>query len=158
MHNHSECRGLILKCLSDEDVTIRTRALGLLRFMTTRRNLVDLVTQLLGHVEAASGQYRTDLVEEIIKLCSGSKYELIADFDWYFDVLVILAGVRGLEEGQGDAIAGQWTDVAWRVLPVRAYAVRRSLEVLVCRGPGTAFKLTLHSMIFVASFRGSLSV
>lgn len=136
LHNHSECRGLILKCLSDEDVTIRTRALGLLRFMTTRRNLVDLVTQLLGHVEAASGQYRTDLVEEIIKLCSGSKYELIADFDWYFDVLVILAGVRGLEEGQGDAIAGQWTDVAWRVLPVRAYAVRRSLEVLVCRGPG----------------------
>jgi len=26
--------------------------------------------------------------------------------------------------------------VAWRVLPVRSYAVRRSLEVLVCRGPG----------------------
>ena len=53
LHSHSECRTLILKCLSDDDVTIRTRSLGLLKFMATQRNLVDLITQLLGHVEAA---------------------------------------------------------------------------------------------------------
>ncbi|KAL9189983.1 hypothetical protein ACHAXT_009658 [Thalassiosira profunda] len=135
LHSHSECKGLILQCLSDEDVTIRTRALGLLRFMTTQRNLVDLITQLLGHVEAASGEYKCDLVEEIVRMCSSNKYELVAEFNWYFDVLVTLAGVRGIES-QGEAIAGQWMDVAWRVLPVRSYAVRRSLEVLVCRGPG----------------------
>ena len=136
LHSHSECRGLILKCLSDEDVTIRTRALGLLKFMTTQRNLVDLITQLLGHVEAASGEYRCDLVEEIIRMCSSNKYELVMDFAWYVDVLVILAGVRGVGKSQGEAIAKQWMDVAWRVLPVRSYAVRRSLEVLVCRGSG----------------------
>mmetsp|Transcript_13321 Transcript_13321/g.28903 ORF Transcript_13321/g.28903 Transcript_13321/m.28903 type:complete len:1049 (+) Transcript_13321:206-3352(+) len=135
LHSHSECRGLILKCLSDEDVTIRTRALGLLQFMTTQRNLVDLITQLLRHVEAASGEYRCDLVEEIIRMCSSNKYELVMDFAWYMDVLVILAGVRGVES-KGEAIAKQWMDVAWRVLPVRSYAVRRSLEVFVCRGPG----------------------
>ena len=133
----TECRSLILKCLSDEDVTIRTRALGLLRFMTTTRNLVDLITQLLGHVEAASGEYRCELVREIVRMCSSDKYELVSDFAWYFDVLLILAGVRGVES-QGDAIARQWMDVAWRVLPVRAYAVRRSFELLVCRGPGGA--------------------
>lgn len=133
----TECRSLILKCLSDEDVTIRTRALGLLRFMTTTRNLVDLITQLLGHVEAASGEYRCELVREIVRMCSSDKYELVSDFAWYFDVLLILAGVRGVES-QGDAIARQWMDVAWRVLPVRAYAVRRSMDVLVCRGPGGA--------------------
>lgn len=135
LHSQSECKMLILKCLSDEDVTIRTRALGLLKFMTTKRNLVELITQLLGHVEAATGEYRCDLVEEIIRMCSFNKYELLVDFAWYFDVLVTLAGVRGIEN-QGEVIAKQWMDVAWRVLPVRGYAVKRSLEVLLCRGPG----------------------
>jgi len=135
LHDHSECKPLVLKCLSDEDVTIRTRSLGLLKFMTTQRILVDLISQLLGHVEAASGEYRAELVGEILSICSSDKYELVVDFGWYMDVLVILAGVRGAES-QGEAIAKQWMDVAWRVLPVRSYAVRRSLEVLVCRGPG----------------------
>jgi len=137
LHSHPECRGLILTCLSDEDVTIRTRALGLLKFMATKRNLVDLISQLLSHVEAASGEYRCQLVEEIIRMCSSNKYELVMDFSWYVDVLVILAGVRGIEN-QGEMIAKQWMDVAWRVLPVRCYAVRRSLEILICRGPGGA--------------------
>ncbi len=135
LHAHPECRGLILTCLSDEDVTIRTRALGLLKFMATKRNLVDLISQLLSHVEAASGEYRCQLVEEIIRMCSSNKYELVMDFQWYVDVLVSLAGVRGIEN-QGEMIAKQWMDVAWRVLPVRCYAVRRSLEILICRGPG----------------------
>jgi AP-3 complex subunit delta-1 len=135
LHSHPECRGLILQCLSDEDVTIRTRALGLLKFMATKRNLADLISQLLSHVEAASGEYRCQLVEEIIRMCSSNKYELVMDFSWYVDVLVILASVRGIDN-QGDMIAMQWMDVAWRVLPVRCYAVRRSLEILICRGPG----------------------
>jgi len=134
LHSHSECRTLILKCLSDEDVTIRTRSLGLLKFMATQRNLVDLITQLLGHVEAASGEYQCEVVEEIISLCSSNKYELVLDFAWYVDVLVVLASVRGLDDCQGEAIAKQWMDVAWRVLPVRSYAVRKSLGVLVRRG------------------------
>ncbi len=135
LHSQSECRGLILKCLSDDDITIRTRALSLLQFVTTQRNLVDLINQLLGHVESASGDYRCDLVQEIIRMCSSNKYELVTDFAWYVDVLLILAGVRGVKS-KGEAISKQWMDVAWRVLPVRSYAVRRSLEVLVCRGLG----------------------
>jgi len=140
LHSHSECRTLILKCLSDEDVTIRTRSLGLLKFMATQRNLVDLITQLLGHVEAASGEYRCEVVEEIISLCSSNKYELVLDFAWYVDVLVVLASVRGLDDCQGEAIAKQWMDVAWRVLPVRSYAVRKSVEVLIRRGRYTGAK------------------
>ncbi|KAL7549328.1 hypothetical protein ACHAWF_012601 [Thalassiosira exigua] len=135
LRSRPDCRGLVLGCLSDEDVTIRARALGLLRFVTTQRNLADLVAQLLGHVEAAGGEYRSQLVEEIVRMCSSDKYQLVSDFAWYFDVLVALAGVRGVED-QGKGVAGQWMDVAWRVLPVRAYAVRRSMEVLACRGPG----------------------
>jgi hypothetical protein len=36
-------------------------------------------------------------------------------------------------------------DIAWRVLPVRAYSVKRSLEVLTSRGPGSE---TLISIFF----------
>jgi hypothetical protein len=34
----------------------------LLKFMTMQRNLVELITQLLGHVEAARGEYRCDFL------------------------------------------------------------------------------------------------
>ena len=39
----TEERGLVLQCLSDEDTTIRIRALGLLAGMVTQRNLIPIV-------------------------------------------------------------------------------------------------------------------
>ena len=42
-----EHRELVLMCLSDDDVTIRTRALELLTGMVTRKTLEDLVLKLL---------------------------------------------------------------------------------------------------------------
>jgi hypothetical protein len=50
-------QSLILKYLSNDDVRIRMRVLGLLKFMITQQNLLELITQLLGHAEAASGEY-----------------------------------------------------------------------------------------------------
>jgi hypothetical protein len=43
-------------------------------------------------------------------MCLHNKYKLIVDFEWYIDVLVILAGVRGIDL-LGDVIAKQWMDV-----------------------------------------------
>uniref|UniRef100_A0A7S1ZTK9 Clathrin/coatomer adaptor adaptin-like N-terminal domain-containing protein n=1 Tax=Ditylum brightwellii TaxID=49249 RepID=A0A7S1ZTK9_9STRA len=123
-------RPLVLACLSDEDVTIRTRALDLLTGMTTRKNLRELVTQLLRHVDLATGEYKSDLVAKIIEMCSGEKYALLVDFEWYLDVLITLAYSQGIEQ-HGDLISGQIVDVALRVLPVRAYAVRRMADVLL---------------------------
>ena len=76
-------RPLILACLSDEDVTIRTRALGLLPGMASRKNLMELVKQLLQHVEYASGDYKLDLVAKIVEMCSGEKYAMLQNFSWY---------------------------------------------------------------------------
>ena len=42
-----EHRDLVLQCLSDDDVTIRARALELLAGMVTKRSLIDLVQHLL---------------------------------------------------------------------------------------------------------------
>ncbi len=155
----SDYRGLILACLSDDDVTIRTRALDLLVGVATRKNVMELVTQLLHHVDMAMGSYKIDLVVKIIDICSSEKYALLSDFAWYMDVLVILARTKGIENssnvsstrnqnqnqsgGQrqrkhnrelGPLISGQITDVTLRVLPVRAYAVRRMISVLLQDG------------------------
>lgn len=123
-------RPLILACLSDEDVTIRTRALGLLPGMASRKNVMELVTQLLQHVELASGDYKLDLVRVIVEMCSGEKYSLLSDFAWYLDTLFKLGHMRGLDN-HADLLRQQVTDVALRVLPIRAYAVKRSIEILL---------------------------
>jgi len=143
----SNYRGLILACLSDEDVTIRTRALDLLIGVATRKNAKELVTQLLEHVDRAGGggSYRVDLVRKIVEICSKDRYAVLVDFGWYLDVLVGLArtmggtasGGGGVEgENLGPLIAGQVVDVALRVLPVRGYAVKRMIGVLLVEGGG----------------------
>jgi AP-3 complex subunit delta-1 len=123
-------RPLILTCLSDEDVTIRSRALGLLPGMASRKNLMELVKQLLQHVEYANGTYKLDLVAKIVEMCSGEKYALLQNFSWYLDTLFQLGHIRGLET-HAEMLRSQVSDVALRVLPVRAYAVKRSLEILL---------------------------
>jgi len=126
----SDARPLILGCLSDEDVTIRRRALGLLPGMTSRKNLQELIAQLMSHVEAASGDYRKDLVLKLIELCSSEKYALLQDFSWYLDILLQLS-YFDLTDDLGELLAQQITDVALRVLPVRPYAVKECSEVLI---------------------------
>jgi len=123
-------RSLILTCLSDEDVTIRSRALGLLPSMASRKNLVELVGQLLKHVAIATGTYKLDLVSKVIEMCSGEKYALLQDFQWYLNMLFQLGHMRGLDP-HGELLRSQICDIALRVLPIRAYAVKRSLDVLL---------------------------
>jgi AP-3 complex subunit delta-1 len=133
-------RPLILACLSDDDITIRTRALDLLIGLATRKNLMDLVTQLLHHVDMASGTYKIDLVEKIIEICSSEKYALVTDFAWYIDVLVILARTKGIDgfgksgKNLGPLISNQLIDVTLRVLPVRSYSVRRMIGLILDGG------------------------
>lgn len=123
-------RPLILACFSDQDVTIRNRALDLMPGMASRKNLIELVSQLLKHVELAVGVYKHNLAAKIIEICSSDKYELLQDFSWYLDVLLQLGHMRGIES-LGFLLRAQVTDVALRVLPVRPYAVRRCMEVLL---------------------------
>lgn len=126
----SNYRPLILTCLSDEDVTIRSRALDLLPSMASRKNLVGLVVQLLQHVNFASGTYKLELVAKVVEMCCGEKYALLQDFKWYLDILFQLGHMRGLDD-HAELLRSQVCDVALRVLPVRSYAVKRSMETLL---------------------------
>ncbi|KAJ1657502.1 AP-3 complex subunit delta [Dispira simplex] len=48
-------RALVVKCLDDPDLSIRLRALDLLRGITTRKNLMDTVQRLMGQLTVGSG-------------------------------------------------------------------------------------------------------
>jgi AP-3 complex subunit delta-1 len=98
--------------------------------MASRKNLQELVSQLMTHVELASGTYKNDLVLKIVEMCSGEKYALVHDFGWYLNVLWALSHMRGIDV-HAELLKHQVTDVALRVLPVRTYAVQKSMQVLV---------------------------
>ena len=148
-----DARPLILACLSDPDVTIRKRALDLLMGLATRKNVVDLVSQLMQHVPLARGRgnYRHDLVAKILEICSSDKYSLLSDasnaaenhFEWYFNhvllklahLLMIHGGGSSSEQTHPHAqrLHDEIVNVALRVLPVRTHAVQRAFEIILWR-------------------------
>ena len=122
-------RNLILRCLCDDDVTIRSRALELLTGMVTRKNLQELVDQLMQHVRLSEGAYRDELIQKIIFMCSRDKYTFLTDFKWYMSILIVMSRLHGTEHG--DVISSQIMNVAIRVFPVREFCVSKMVELLL---------------------------
>lgn len=84
-------KDLILACLDDKDESIRLRALDLLYGMVSKKNLMEIVKRLLGHMERAEGAiYRDELLFKIIEICSQGSYQYVTNFEWYLTVLVEL--------------------------------------------------------------------
>ncbi|KAN0032095.1 hypothetical protein ACTFIV_005970 [Dictyostelium citrinum] len=124
----SEHRDLVLSCLEDDDISIRLRALDLLPGMTSKKNIGDIVFKLLDHLDNAEGQYKDQIIEKIIELCSMGTYQFITDFEWYVNILVKLSQIQ--ESIHGKLIASQLLDVVIRVKIVRAYSTRQMIELL----------------------------
>ncbi|KAN0022653.1 hypothetical protein ACTFIU_004854 [Dictyostelium citrinum] len=124
----SEHRDLVLNCLEDDDISIRLRALDLLPGMTSKKNIGDIVFKLLDHLDNAEGQYKDQIIEKIIELCSMGTYQFITDFEWYVNILVKLSQIQ--ESIHGKLIASQLLDVVIRVKIVRAYSTRQMIELL----------------------------
>ncbi|XP_054728209.1 AP-3 complex subunit delta isoform X1 [Anastrepha obliqua] len=125
-----EHKDLILACLDDKDESIRLRALDLLYGMVSKKNLMEIVKRLLGHMERAEGSlYRDELLYKVIEICAQSSYLYVTNFEWYLTVLVELIQ---LEAGSkhGRLIAEQLLDVAIRVPIVRQFAVNEMTNLL----------------------------
>lgn len=74
-------KDLILDCLDDKDESIRLRALDLLYGMVSKKNLMEIVRQLLEHIEMAEGSaYRDELLYKIVDICSQGSYQYITNF------------------------------------------------------------------------------
>ncbi|KAF8347080.1 adaptin N terminal region-domain-containing protein [Amanita rubescens] len=147
----AEYQDTILSSLSDQDISIRMRALDLVSAMVNRSNLQSIVQQVLSHLvpEASprpsaaqslsqnlsssstpsatiapnqSAAYRLVLSQRILTMCSQNTYENINNFEWYLSVLVDLAHVANVDIGH--EIRDQVLDVVGRVRAARPYAVK----------------------------------
>ena len=98
----AEHNDLIIKCIDDNDISIRLRALDLLVGMVSKKNVADIVRKLLSQLEdthplSVDPQYRTELVSRIIQMCSQDSYKFVTDFEWYLSVLVVRGRARMLK-------------------------------------------------------------
>ncbi|GAB0092254.1 AP-3 complex subunit delta [Sergentomyia squamirostris] len=123
-------KDLILACLDDKDESIRLRALDLLYGMVSKKNLMEIVKRLLGHMERAEGStYRDELLYKVIEICSQGSYQYVTNFEWYLTVLVELIQLEANSK-HGGVIATQLLDVAIRVQAVREFAVTEMATLL----------------------------
>ncbi len=121
---------LIIDCLEDDDITIRTRSLDLLAGMVTKRTLEGLVQRLLKHVSVSEGSYRQDLIGSIIFMCSRDKFAFLSDFKWYMGVLLDLSTMIGTEREH--LLSDQLINVALRVKSIREFAIGSMIDILLC--------------------------
>lgn len=144
-------KDLILACLDDKDESIRLRALDLLYGMVSKKNLMEIVNRLLGHMERAEGSvYRDELLLKVIEICSQDSYQHVTNFEWYLTVLVELIQ---LESGSkhGSVIAEQLLDVTIRVESVRKFSVNEMANLIdgfAC----TSQTSTMYEVLYAAAW------
>lgn len=119
---------VILKCLEDDDVTIRARALELLAGIVNKKNIRDIVARLILLIGRIDGSFRDEILAKIVALCHANQYANVLDFEWYLSVLTDLSRVQGTR--RGGLIATQFLDVALRVRDVRGFAARVLISFL----------------------------
>lgn len=144
-------KDLILACLDDKDESIRLRALDLLYGMVSKKNLMEIVNKLLGHMERAEGSvYRDELLLKVIEICSQESYQHVTNFEWYLTVLVELIQ---LEAGSkhGSVIADQLLDVTIRVESVRKFSVNEMMN-LMNAFPSSSQTSTMYEVLYAAAW------
>eukprot|EP01028_Stygiella_incarcerata_P013353 TRINITY_DN82199_c0_g1_i1.p1 TRINITY_DN82199_c0_g1~~TRINITY_DN82199_c0_g1_i1.p1 ORF type:complete len:1170 (+),score=357.51 TRINITY_DN82199_c0_g1_i1:125-3634(+) len=119
----------IIACLEDPDITIRRRAVDLVCGVVTKKNITGIVRKLIKYVqESDDASYREHIVQRIIETCSKDNYKRVMDFEWYLEILVELAEVKGLM--CGEKIGKEMFEVCVRVPSVREEAVELMLDTL----------------------------
>ncbi|CAH8545722.1 unnamed protein product [Schistosoma turkestanicum] len=148
-------KDLILSCLDDKDESIRLRALDLLHGMVSKTNLIDIVKHLMIHIgNASSGlHYRNELLSKVVYICSQDNYRNVTSFEWYVTVLVELARIDGIRNGE--LLAAQLMDVSIRVPTVRTFCVEQMAilldisQSLTSEGKQNAIQETLRAAAWI---------
>jgi hypothetical protein len=116
-----EYRDVVLKCLEDDDVSLRYRALEIVIKMMNPGNFAAITNKLVCVLEEESSThtFRGHVVTSIINAASKDIYTLVeGDMEFFVGILVKLAGYCT------DGIVGRTIiDVCVRVNELRAYTV-----------------------------------
>ena len=89
--------------------------------MVTKKNIYELVNQLLSHVRLSNGQYRDDLIIKIITMCTQDKYKLLTNNEYHDNLFLwfskILEEFMGLHDTiYGKRILKEMVELAMRVM------------------------------------------
>jgi hypothetical protein len=124
-----EYRIFIIEAMQSRDLTIRLRALGLLKLTTTAGTIQETVKNLIAEAEKPnSAGIKEELVSCCLFLISKGQYELVENFKWMFEVLMTLVELKtATHEAQLSSII---IDVVLRVEELRAEACDIALSVL----------------------------
>jgi AP-3 complex subunit delta len=134
----AEHQHLILSCITDDDVSIRLRALDLIVGMVDRDSLTDVVKQLMiqllqpppdSTTLPLPEHYRVELVLRILAMCTKDNYINVGvNFEWYVAVLVDLARIAKVDIAK--ELGDELLNVCVRVKSVRAFGVKVLLGFL----------------------------
>lgn len=124
-----EYRIFTLEALQSRDLTIRLKALGLLKITTTAATLPETIENLLKELEnPQNAGIKEDLMSCCLYLLSCNQYELVEDFKWMFEILLKLVMLKTTShEAQLSSIM---LDVVLRVEEMRAEACEGLISVL----------------------------
>jgi AP-3 complex subunit delta len=126
-------RDIVLSCVEDPDVTIRMKALQLMRGMSTKKTLQPTVSKLFEHIirNPPEDSWSNAVIRCIISTVSDNDYINCTDFEWYLKVLVDLVDTQITNFEHGALIANEFQVIVTRVEGVRSYAIDCLCSVLL---------------------------
>jgi len=208
--------GVILGCLDDPDISIRTQALELVSGMVSSDNLQQVVDRLMKQLAnspiaapkdqsshtlrraigiaesdatdleetlvldkrgsdapALPDDYRREVVQKILYMCTSNVYANVADFEWYIETLVLLvrllppaaASVSTTKPHIAERVGGELLNVAVRVRELRSETTRAAENLTSIRNKSSMLPTTdcgrdevLKSVVWiVGEYAGELS-
>lgn len=128
----SDQRDSVLRCISDNDPTIRVKALTILRGMVTKKNLVATVNSMFDNVSLIppDEEWSNLVVETIIDTVKEDDYANVQDFEWYLAVLMDLAQLPLQQFDHGGRLEEEFVNVLMRVNAVRQFGVESLSSLL----------------------------
>lgn len=175
---------VILGCLDDPDISIRTQALELVSGMVSIDNLQQVVDRLIKQLANASiaaateessptshraigiaesdstdleetlvldkrgsdtprlpDEYRQEVVQRILNMCTYNTYANVTDFEWYIETLVRLVrllppaptSISAMNSGMAARVGGELLNVAVRVRELRTETTRAAENLILIR-------------------------
>ena len=129
---------IVLQCIEDKDLSIRTQSLQLVSGIVNGQSLYEIVKKLMVHLShenealdvysAEIVEYRTFVARVIISCCTNDSYKNLGDFEWFIDVLTDLWKFHGMTVGK--LVSEELINVCVRVSQVREYALTKCRELL----------------------------
>lgn len=128
----SDQRDTILKCLDDNDITIRRKALELLKGMVSKKNMVSTVNSMFDRCVRSPPEedWSNLVILTIVETAQTDDYMFVQDFEWYTGVLLDLCLINLSTFKHGGIIERELVTVLTRVNAVRQFGVEALSQML----------------------------